>query len=149
MSIALISYSSRPSRNESGWSELLGEDVEACNLAWLCHDSHKGHHRDPRFTVLVRRTLQFVIASGKIDLIDAYPAEAKVRGLLRMSPAQAVLKFSQMALIRDLPLYAAYGEAWLDIMRARSRLYREPHDQVLDVELGDFTQANNAISICK
>ena len=109
---------------------LLQQDKEAWNLAWLSHPVEAGPHRDPHFSSLVRRTLQTVIATGGIDLIDAYPDNAKVRGYLRLLPAQAVLRITQMKYLEDTPLYAAYGAGWVDTMLARSRLYREPHERL-------------------
>ena len=150
MKILDMRYSTSPP-SSYGWGKvgLLAGDTEAWNLAWLSHPVEKGPHPDPQFSTLVRRTLQMVVANGKVDLIDAHPDKAKVRGYLRLLPAQAVLKITAMEHLVDTPLFAAYGTSWTDTMQTRARLYREPHDLTLDTFPPDYTQAMIAIARCK
>lgn len=127
---------------------LISGDPEAWNLAWLSHDFKKGPHPDANFTTLVRRTLQFVLKTGGIDLIDAVPTSLKVRGLLRLLPAQAVKRIAGMEHLIDTPMFSAYGAAWLEVMHERARLYREPEGP-LDMSLSDLTQAQAVINALK
>lgn len=150
MKILDMHYSPCPPTNYS-WGKvgLLAGDAEAWNLAWLSHPVDRSPHPDPNFSTLIRRTLQFVVATGKIDLIDAHPDNAKVRGFLRRPAAQAVLKITTMEHLIDTPLFAAYGSSWTDTLRERSRLYREPFDLVLDRVPASLTQALAVIDRCK
>ncbi len=132
-------------------SAVLSADAEAWNLAWLsypCVEDIGGLH-DPLFTTHVRRTLQKVLATGELDLIDALPAAAKVHGLLRLPPPAAALRLAEMAWRMDLALYRAYGEAWLECLEQRARAYREPHHPLLDAPVRSTAQALLAICACK
>lgn len=147
MKILDMRYSPSPPASY-GWGKvgLLAGDTEAWNLAWLSHLVEKGPHPDPQFSTLVRRTLQMVVANGKVDLVDAHSDKAKVRGYLRLLPAQAVLKITAMEHLVDTPLFAAYGTSWTDTLRERSRLYREPHDLVHDRAVTEFPDAQALIA---
>lgn len=141
-------YSIRaPQFYAAGKTGLLAGDLDAWNLAWLSHG--ETFHPDPHFTSLVRRTLQFVIKTGGIDLIDQLPAIAKVRGLMRFAPAHVVKKLLEAQHLSDMPLYAAYGTTWTDTMIRRARLYREPRHVVLDKPIRDLTKALVVIDACK
>lgn len=130
-------------------SALLKDDVEAQNLAWLSFDAGLGHHPDPNFTTLVRRSTQFVMASAFIDLTDSHAAHLKLRSLLRQPPAQAVLNITKLEHLVSIPLFRAYGTAWLETIKNRSRLYREPHSEQYDKALLDLAAAQAAIQSCK
>lgn len=143
MTRAIPEYSKDFSRANS---RLIAGDPEAQNLYWLSHGT--GPHPDPHFTSLVRRTLQFVITTGQIDLIDAIPASGKVRGLMRLPPPQAVLRLKSLQHLADLPLYAAYS-GWLDTIQERAWLYREPAHPTLDRPVTDFAQALKVIDLVK
>lgn len=132
-----------------GVGGLLGGDPEAQNLAWLSHDLSKGPHPDPNFTTLVRRTLQTVMKTGQIDLVEAFPVHLKVRWLLRLPPAQAVARLQAIPALPTLPLSVAYGPGWLETVKARARLYREPFDLMLDAPVNDLTQALAVIDASK
>jgi hypothetical protein len=134
-----------------GWGPagMLAGDPEAWNLAWLSHPVEWGPHPDPNFSTLIRRTLQFVIDDGVIDLIDAYSDSEKVRGFLRMPAAQAVLKITSMAHLVDTPLFSAYGSSWTDTLALRSRQYRAPYHSEYDHPALDLTQALAVIDLCK
>lgn len=141
-------YSPQPAASYSlGNSGILAGDPEAWNLAWLSHG--ETFHPDPHFTTLVRRTLQFVLKTGGIDLIDQVPAAEKVRGLMRFTPPQAVGKLLQAQYLTDMPLYAAYGMTWTNMMVARARLYTEPEHIMLDRPVIDLTQARMVIKGCR
>lgn len=147
MKILDMRYSPNPPTSY-GWGKvgLLAGDTEAWNLAWLSHPVESGPHPDPQFSTLIRRTLQMVVTNGKVDLIDAYPDKAKVRGYLRLLPAQAVQRLVAMEHLVDTPLFAAYGTAWTDTLLARSKLYREPFDLAHDRAVSDLTGANALLS---
>ncbi len=150
MKIAEMRYSPHPPQ-AYGWGKggITQGDPEAWNLAWLSHDLTKQPMPAPNFSTLIRRTLEFVLASGRIDLTDSYPASEKVRGFLQMPPAQAVQKILTMEHLIDTPMFAAYGSNWTDTLLERSRLYREPLDPVLDRTVPDLTQALAIIDHCK
>jgi hypothetical protein len=143
MKITPLKYSPQDAATYSfGRTGLLASDAEAWNLAWLSHPIEREAPKDPRFTTLVRRTLQTVVATGTIDIVGAYPDNAKVRGYLRLPPAQAVRRIMAMAHLADTPLFAAYGTQWTDTMQARAKLYREPYDPTLDqLVVDDCSQA--------
>lgn len=141
-------YSPQPAASySSGNSGILAGDPEAWNLAWLSHG--ETFHPDPHFTTVVRRTLQFVLETGGIDLIDQVPTIAKVRGLMRFTPPQAVGELLQARYLTDMPLYATYGRTWINTIVARARLYREPEHMVLDMPVTDLTQARVVIYGCR
>ncbi|HQS31908.1 MAG: hypothetical protein B7Y03_00610 [Polaromonas sp. 24-62-144] len=141
-------YSPQPAESySSGNSGILAGDPEAWNLAWVSHG--ETFHPDPHFTTLVRRTLQFVLETGGIDLIDQVPTIAKVRGLMRLTAPQAVGKLLQARYLTDMPLYSAYGMTWINSMVARARLYREPEHIMLDRPVTDLTQARVVIEGCR
>lgn len=141
-------YSVRaPQSYALGKRGLLANDVDAWNLAWLSHGVT--FHPDPRFTALVRRTLQFVLVTGGIDLIDRVPITDKVRGLMRFAPAHVVKKILEAEHLADMPLYAAYGSTWVETMTKRARLYREPRHAILDKPIKDLTKAIKVIESCK
>lgn len=149
MTQAVIRYSPKLADSyPSVKGSLLSGDPEAWNLAWLSHDFSKGPHFNPNFSTLIRRTVQFALKSGGIDLVDMVPTALKVRGLLRLPPAQAVKYIACMEHLTDTPMFAAYGTAWVDLMLERSRLYREPDDH-MDALVVDLSQAQAAINASK
>ena len=129
-------------------SVFIGRDDDAWNLAYLSWDFEKSLvWSDPHFSVNVHRTLQFVIDTAELDIVGLIPDHKKVRGLLASCPpAQAVLRLSQMKLIRQTPLYLAYGDKWLRTINERARLYREPYDEILDAKIDFFDQAKLLLS---
>jgi len=123
-------------------SQVLKGDPQAWNLAWLSFDvdAHK-HHPDPNFTVLVRRTLDFCFLTRQIDLTGSVPPQLKVRGLFSLPPPRAVMRVCSMRDASLLPLFQAYGNAWLDTIYQRSYLWRAPYDCIHDAPVTDTTEA--------
>jgi hypothetical protein len=102
-------------------SALLRGDTEAWNLAYLSHDfDTQLMYPDPQFTTHVRRTTQFVISSGSLDLAEEVPDRAKVRSLLRLPPLAAARAIVALPRVKQLPLYQAYGQGWLDTLMRRA-----------------------------
>ena len=102
-------------------SKLL-DTTEAWNLAFLSHDFESDfQHKDPLFTTHVRRTAQTRLDGTGLG-IGQDPATL-VGSLLTLPAPRFVYLISQNEkLLESLPLYAAYGDAWLKIIAARDRL---------------------------
>ncbi len=121
-----------------GASAFLANDPEAWNLAFLSHPFEgRKYHKDPHFSVHVRRTLQIRLDTGELDLVGLEP-ELCVRALFRLPPLRAVLRLLALApsVVRSLPLYIAYGEAWEKQIRRRASFLtsaQEPEEDVADV----------------
>lgn len=109
-------------------SQFLSADPEAWNLAWLSYPyEHRSEHPDARFTVLVFQTVQTVLSTGELDRVNR-DADVLVRGMLR-KPADKFLRALLKAkayhagrvvpLIPMLPLYQAYGDLWVNVMKDR------------------------------
>lgn len=126
-------------------SAVLTTDAEK-NLLWLSLVDGQSSFKDPNFTTLVRRTTQFVVSTGEIDLINGYPNTSKVSDFLLRPPAAAVKAIVSMRFIRDLPLYTAYGDTWLATIEARARTWREPHDINLDSPITDYSLGQAVIA---
>lgn len=126
---------------------LLRSDPAAWDLAWLSWDFENPRRMpDPALSVKIRRTLQFVISDGSLDLTGAVPDHLKVRGLMKY-PAPYVAKFLVgMKRLRSLPMFRAYGSKWVETIEDRSHLYREPHDAVFDFAVPDTSQAADALT---
>ena len=118
-------------------SRILQEDPAAWNLAYLSWDFDSPKvWPDPQFSTHVRRTLQFVVESGKLDLIDEVPASLTVRGFLMRPAPMAVRLLLRMSRVAELPLAKAYGATWIATIQERSHKYREPFDMLLDFPVG-------------
>lgn len=126
-----IRYSPRPRENYfrkvghavlgPATSKLL-DTVEAWNLAYLSFDYESAlEHPDPLFTTYVRRTMQ-----SRLDGTGAAPHENPtilVASLLRLpAPRFTYLVTRNNTLLRSLPLFKAYGTAWLSALAQRERL---------------------------
>ncbi len=126
---------------------MLRDDPVAWDLAWLSWD-FENHARPPdvQLSVNIRRTLQFVIRDGSLDLTGELPDGLKVRGFMRHAAPYAVKLIIDMPLVKETQMYRMYGEAWLSALEARSHLYREPYDKAYDFEVGALTQATEVIA---
>lgn len=131
-------------------SNFLKDDHAAWNLAYLSWDFDKCKTwPDPNFSTHVRRTLQFVIATGGLDLTDDVNVYKKVRCFLLGPAPAAAYQINNMQRVTELPLYLAYGEAWLARVNARARNYREPHDERFDCAIDDLSMSCEVIRACK
>lgn len=126
--------------------KLLVDDEVAWNLAYLSWDFEANHgYPDAYFSTHCHRTLQFVISTGELDLASKVPNELKVRGLMSGPAPQVVLRIINLSRVRELPLFRAYGQNWLDTLIARSRLYREPYDAEFDFEIKSIAHALDVV----
>jgi len=122
-------------------SSILSCDEAAWNLCYLSFDwDTQTYHKDPEFSVNILRTLQFIVASGEIDLARECP-QRTVRVFMEGTPHAAVKKITAMERMLELPMVRAYGTGWLTTIAERSALWREPYDDAFDTEVTDFTQA--------
>lgn len=123
-------------------SRLLSEDAASWTLAYLSHDWDRcGMVGDAQFTVNVRRTMQFVLATGHIDLGNVVPDNVKVAGLLKHPPPRAVKLLLDCDRLVQMPMFKAYGQQWPITMFERSKLWRAPHDPVFDAAVVNLAEA--------
>jgi hypothetical protein len=108
----------------------------AWNLAYLSYDYERSlTHKDPQFTVNVRRTIQMKLDGSGLDLA-MNPVSGVVESLLQLPAARFVYLISQNPILVQLPMYLAYGHAWLKSIEERSFLCQvdsyqpEPIDDV-------------------
>lgn len=116
---------------------------EAWNLAFLSHPYERGLPSDPNFGVYVRRTLQFNLQTCEIELAGC-PEELTIVPWLRLPPPMFARLMGNLPayLLYLMPLASALGRYhWLDTMRERSHLYREPHDPVHDAPVTSTAEA--------
>lgn len=148
-----IRYSPNPIENygaPTSSSSVFKNDQEAWNLAYLSWDFEKCRTwPDPNFSTHVRRTLQFVIATGALDLTADVNTDRKVRGFLCAPAPAAAYQITNMRRVKELPLYQAYGEKWLTRVNARARNYREPYDELFDFAIDDVSISLEVIRTCK
>lgn len=141
--MSCIRYSPNPIENygsPTSTSGFLKDDQEAWNLAYLSWDFDKRKTwPDPHFSTHVRRTLQFVIDTGALDLTGEISSGKKVRGFLRGPAPAAAYKLTHLPRVKELPLYLVYGEKWLERVNDRARQYREPHDERFDFAIEDVS----------
>ena len=58
---------------------------------------------------------------------------------------QAARKLINMERLKELPLFKAYGQTWMDTLVTQARKFREPHDEKLDMPIVDMTPALEVI----
>ena len=144
---SVICYSPKPPKSYRTSLTIL-DSIELWNLAYLSHDFESAqYHADPSFAVHVRRTAQTRLDGRGLNLIDD-PTVKTVKSLLTLPPARFVLLMRHFPYLRNLPLYAAYGQDWLETMDQRAVYcqYEQPFESptlpdnvVLEAEL--LTQA--------
>jgi len=124
-------------------SPLLANDTEAWNLAFLSFPYEEDTYGNaPAFSVHIRRTLQVDVATGELDITETEPG-LRVRLFLRYPPLKAVrLIFGlQMHVLRNLPMFAVYGEGWLEIIQRRASMLASMDDPDNAIEIVDVAQA--------
>jgi hypothetical protein len=129
-------------------SPLLKHDREAWNLAWMSRPCglYPGEQPDPNFTSLVFQTVQFVPATGEIALAGQVPDCRLVRSLMGLPPPAVLKRIVELDLHMQMPLYEAYGHAWIDTMSYWARWYRVPEHPVLDRPIHQLGQAQQALA---
>jgi hypothetical protein len=125
---------------------MLREDPAAWDLAWLSWDFESDRLPDMHFSVNIRRTLQFVIRDGGLDMTGDLPDHLKVRGLMKYTAPRAVKLILDMPNAHKTHMFLAYGTDWLQTLQARSHLYRAPYDKAYDFDVEDLTQATEVIA---
>lgn len=73
------------------------------------------------FAVHIRRSTQTLLDGTGLDLCGMQDADHLVGGLLRLPAPRFVYLIRRHPVLAQLPLYVAYGEAWLDLIELRSR----------------------------
>lgn len=127
-----------------GVAGLAAGSPEAWNLAYLSHPYEHGLPTSPTFGVHVRRTLQFNLHTADVDLTGRSPEGETIVPWLRLPAPRFVKLLSDLPidLVARMPLAGVYGVyGWLDLMRQRSHLYREPHDPAHDVPVTSTAEA--------
>ena len=125
-------------------SALLGAP-EAWNLAWLSHDYDQClEPANPNFTVLVRRTCQTRLDGSGLGITDSL--DLLVGSLLLRPAPRFVYLIRQSPLLPQLPLYQAYGDAWLQDIEQRSRFCLAEADDEPTVDVvTDLSQAQSLL----
>jgi hypothetical protein len=119
------------------------------NLAYISHDYESTlSHSDPMFSTHVRRSAQTLLDGSGVDFLKDQGPHL-VGSLLRLPAPRFVYLIRQHPVLEKLPLYKAYGDAWLDLMEQRSRLCLFEDEHESDSCADDFTdlhQANTVLS---
>jgi len=104
-------------------SKFLAEDPLAWNLAYLSHPYESLRSpADPKFTTHVRWTLRTHMQSGRVMAPGESPDSHTLAAIFRMPAPYAVRWLDRNKHIcRSTPLYRAYGDAWLELVRCRER----------------------------
>jgi hypothetical protein len=101
----------------------LIEDVATWNLTYLSHDIESmTMHSDPAFHVLVRRTIQTQLDGSGPDLTRMSDSKTRIEHWLTLPAPRFVHLVRQHPHLKSVPLYQAYGEAWLKLIENRSWL---------------------------
>jgi hypothetical protein len=95
-------------------------------------------HKDPQFTVNVRRTIQMKLDGSGLDMA-MNPVSGVVESLLQLPAPRFVYLISQHPILVQLPMYLAYGHAWLKTIEERSFLCQV--DAYQPEPIDDFSMA--------
>lgn len=122
--------------------------VEVWNLAYLSFDYDKALlHPDPQFLTKVRRTCQFDVTTGAVDM--TYGALSGTANLLSdklQMPAPWFVNWltKNKRVLTKLPLFEAYGQSWLSTIERRCRLCHT-HDSGPEEPVHDLRQASGLL----
>ncbi|RFO94734.1 hypothetical protein DIC66_21900 [Rhodoferax lacus] len=95
---------------------------EAWNLAYLSHDYDvRIQPLDPHFTVHINRTVRFRLDGSGSDLVSTQ-LDGLFGSLLNQPAPRFVYLLRQHPALTQLPMYVAYGDAWLETLAQRERL---------------------------
>lgn len=95
---------------------------ERWNLAYLSHNyDNKRDHPDANFTVNVRRTTQWKLDGSGLD-ISGVSGKKTVASLLNVPAPRFVMLIKAHPVLHTIPMFTAYGQAWLDTIEQRSWL---------------------------
>lgn len=123
---------------------LLDTD-ESWNLAFLSYDYTKSlQHPDSHFTVNIRATVQWRLDAGGEDVARQLPASSLFASLLQLPAPRFVHLVKSHPLLHDLPMYKAYGQAWLRTIEERSHYCNS--DIWVEDEVTDVCVANDLLS---
>lgn len=113
----------------------------AWNLAYLSHDFERSLlHPDPNFTVNVRRSTQVLLDGSGRDL-TLMSVSGAVEELLHLPAPRFVYLIARHPVLVQLPMYQAYGHAWLKVIEERSFLCQTDSytpDEIDDLSLAQF-----------
>lgn len=113
--------------------------TSAWNLAYLSHDFERSLlHPDPNFTVNIRHTTQMMLDGSGRDL-TSMSGSGTVDELLHLPAPRFVHLITRHPVLVQLPMYLAYGHAWLKTIEKRSFLCQVEEYRPDDIE--DFSQA--------
>lgn len=115
----------------------------AWNLAYLSHDYDKTPQpADPNFTVHVFYSIKYDWVKNVVDLGDASPFEHTIACKLTL-PAPAFVKWlhDNPSIHHGIPLFQAYGQAWLETVTERSFGCHD-YDYEPDLEVRDISSAS-------
>lgn len=112
------------------------DTVERWNLAFLSFDFDAAlEHPDPNFTTHVRRSTQTRLDGSGLDICSPL-ADGLVLGcLLRLPAPRFVYLLRQSPALPHLPLYQAYGDAWLDLIEQRCRICQTEDDDASGADI--------------
>lgn len=114
-------YSPKPMQ-DYGQASAVIDTAERWNLAYLSHPFETNQfHKDPHFSVHVRRTSQTRLDGGGLDLLGTHPPELLVGGLFRETAPRAVHLLHGSGVMKTVPMWAAYGPQWLHTMQSRAK----------------------------
>ena len=117
----------------------------AWNLAYLSFDYEQSlQPLDPHFTVNVRRTVKSKLDGSGIDMAGTEHPSLLVESLLALPAPRFVHLIERHPIVHSLPMYLAYGDAWLRTIRTRSFLCQadeSPPDNVVDFALASAVLA--------
>lgn len=114
---------------------------EAWNLAYLSHDYDTTlTHPDPYFSTNVRRTIQSRLDGNGPDLAGEYPPSRLVQHMLTLTAPRFVHLIRRHPVLELLPMYLAYGPAWVDLIDKRARLITTDHTVYPDIVSLDQAQ---------
>lgn len=117
-------------------TSVLLSQAESWNLAYLSHDYDRNLcHPDPYFSTNVRRTVQSRLDGSGPDLVGEYQPGELVQGMLKLIAPRFVYLIRRSPILETLPMYLAYGPAWVDLIDQRARLITTDHCEDPPVEV--------------
>ncbi len=141
-----IRYSRQPPQDYQAFTKsALLQRPEVWNLAYLSHDyDRRPRHPDAEFVPLVRKTAQFCLSTCKPDL--TFMGQNLLAEKLLMPAPWFVNWLHKNPRIKvQLPLFQAYGQAWLGTIEQRARMCHTHDNPDDDLPLGDLTQAKGLL----
>lgn len=116
--------------------------VTVWNLAYLSHDFDRFPlHKDPHFLTHVRRSCQYDLETGAVDLAGWAKGGVDLLDNKLLMPAPWFVNWlmKNRRVMINLPLFKAYGQSWVSAIEERCRICHthgegEPED-LLDLSV--------------